>query len=567
MADSVTNPHRDILDILICESEAYSNLEEIEKYLQEGSDLSQFPIQPLYQLLKSVPTERAAQALIKFTKEQREVFLDLDLWEKDDLDLQQFSFWIKTYSQCTAIDIRIEFAKSAEFALYLKSKFNIYTFDVEDPVYPEHNNYFLTDDNLLLFEFEEDYDLIEEVQRIIKTLYAEVGVENAYSILFKLVTDSYMHMLEEEYQLKKERLRDFGFVDYYDSLEIESTFTNLNQLDKFLTNKIQTTANIDSLGKVQALHPAALVAYKSDMGAIQTELKKVTSQKRIDFLHFNFIRLVNASLSLSGSLKGGQVAMNRVGQKTRSLLLLGFDYIKNTMREKIDNNGPFTTYDFIDCYKVGNSLVKETQKKIRKAMTGSGFKEEDPFLGQYWIEFLRNSFAESPKFLVQNESVVIISHDIYCKWARQAKTLIELLPFAKKFCDVYNQLKKSGTLQDNYYLNFNVNDIDLEAILLSILGNFMLKIFDDPNIKKIGLTIDEFKQWTSMITDYYGKIKIDQRSKDLIDGFQKQFGLNEISGFYSFLIDILRSQLEGYEFHKLKSDDFKHVGGPIILVR
>ena len=117
------------------EAEAYTTFDSLEKYVQEGRDLSVLPIQPLYMTLRSRPCEEIATYLTQLGALQRKVFLDLDLWTRDDLDLENFNFWLKTYSLCPDEKIRLEFSKSSEFSLYLKSKFNIWTFDVEDPQY------------------------------------------------------------------------------------------------------------------------------------------------------------------------------------------------------------------------------------------------------------------------------------------------------------------------------------------------------------------------------------------------------------------------------------------------
>ena len=50
----------------------------------------------------------------------------------------------------TGSSLQYEFTKSEEFALFLKARFNMWTFDVEDPLYPDHDNYFLTDDQMFL---------------------------------------------------------------------------------------------------------------------------------------------------------------------------------------------------------------------------------------------------------------------------------------------------------------------------------------------------------------------------------------------------------------------------------
>ena len=47
---------------------------------------------------------------------------------------------------------------SIQKILYLKGKMSFWTFDLEEPEYPDHDNYFLTECNQLLFEFDDDFE-------------------------------------------------------------------------------------------------------------------------------------------------------------------------------------------------------------------------------------------------------------------------------------------------------------------------------------------------------------------------------------------------------------------------
>ena len=84
----------DPITLLMKESDAYNHLDQIEKYVEESSDLSVLPVQPIYLALRKLPFDKVAEYLPKFSKEQREVFMDIDLWTKDDIDVEQFTYWI-----------------------------------------------------------------------------------------------------------------------------------------------------------------------------------------------------------------------------------------------------------------------------------------------------------------------------------------------------------------------------------------------------------------------------------------------------------------------------------------
>ena len=189
-ADNVKNQimssrSKDIIQKIVLEAGAYKSMDMIESLIEEGMDLSQVPVQPLYQAIKSLNTSEVSELLPRLSKEQRQAFLDLDLWFKDDLDVTEFGSWVAVYTCSKDEEIVQEFVQGNPFALYLKGVFNVWTFDVEDPIYPEHDHYFLTEDNLLLFEFHEDYEYINEVRDLVKKLYTELGVEKAMLIFLK----------------------------------------------------------------------------------------------------------------------------------------------------------------------------------------------------------------------------------------------------------------------------------------------------------------------------------------------------------------------------------------------
>lgn len=575
MNDSSKKSYKnDPLTLLMKESDAYNHLDQIEKYVEGGSDLSVLPVQPVYLALRKLPLEKVAEYLPKFSKEQREVFMDIDLWQKDEIDIEHFTYWIQAYSLVESDEVKSDFVQSEQFLLFLKSRFNVWSFDAEDPNYPDHDNYFLTDDNMLLFEFDETFPFVDEARSLIRQLYYEVGVENAYTFLFKMVSDSFLTLQEEEYQLRKERMRDYGFVDYMEALETENPFINIDFLNLFIKKKTKATGEIDQVSKNQNLHNSSLVAFKDHFKKVIDELLKVSDSKRADFLQFNFVRLINARLESQNSLKKGSIAMTRTGAQTKNLVLLGFNYIKSTdYLEAIPDEGIFTLFSFSDLYKIGNSLIKFNLKDLKKALATSEFENErETFLGDYWNDFLDNSFDTPTKFHAPKEDTAktIIEFVEYQMWTYKTKTLIQLLPFAKKFYETLDELKKDNRLMDSFYLNYTVDDIDFEALLLSNFANFYLSSFNEkdsgkPNAK-LGLTIDEYKTFSAgIISPSEGKFILTPELFKKIQKFTEMYGLSQVFDFNNYLQDLLKSQLEGYDLDHMSEEDFKHVGGPIIL--
>jgi hypothetical protein len=128
-------------------------------------------------------------------------------------------------------------------------------------------------------------------------------------------------------------------------------------------------------------------------------------------------------------------------------------------------------------------------------------------------------------------------------------------------------MEKGGLLLDSYYLNYTVDQIDFEAVLMSSFANHLLGNYqgEKGRVKKMGLTLAEFKKFATTIMDDKGEVSSLSSTGEMIDKFIADFGFSVIEGSWKYIFNILRRQMEGYDYANLPDLDFKHVGGPIIL--
>lgn len=549
----------DVIELVLKEAKAYTSMDLIESYIAEKKSLADLPVQPLYVTIRNLPIEVKSHALSLLSQEQRKVFYDLDLWKKDELDVKEFEGWVTGVAKSPDDKIRFEFASGSEFLTFLKGRFNIWTFDVEDPLYPDHDYYFLTEDNLLLVEYDDNCDIVDEVKNLIRDLYTELGVEKAYQTLFAYVSESYMQVTEDEYRFKKNRLIDYGFVDYFDSLELVNALPSLGHVDLFISKKNKINASIDDLGKVQTLHQNSIVAFENNHDAISVELAKVKDESRYHYLHFNFVRTINGNMEYAGVFKDGPVAMTRVGKKVRNIINLGLDYIKS--KRTFTDDCLFDYFDFSDLFKVGNTLVSIVQKRVKRELAKNDMDEfDDKFMGQFFENYLDDLF--NYEVLVRDidgEPAPVCSVHLWNILNGRANLIISLLPFVKQMRDGFSALMSDGRISSHYYLNYETADIDFEAIIISNLVNYSLDKFSSADGPKMGVTIDEYKEFSRKF------IENEEALKETIDGFLSQFGLSEVNGAEVYLFDITMDQMSGYVLADLTEDEFKHLGGPIIF--
>lgn len=564
-----TQVKKDLLSQLLYECEAYRKFEDIEKLVDRGEDLSMIPVQPLYVSLQTSSSEQIAAILPKLSPEQRQALRDIDLWTKDVLDPEGAIHWMEVYTKCADDAVTLEYVKSEDFLLTLKNQFTVSTFDVEDPMYPEHDNYFLTEDNLLLIEYPEDFTMVTELKELIRRLYGDLGVEHAYAFLFKMVVDSYLVMEEEAYREKIERLRDFGFVDYYEALNFNSFLTDAAQVDAFINKKVGSTGDIDAVSANQGLHSSMLIPYQSGMDSIREALAGLSDGKRAHFLQFNFVRLVNARMTLENALKSGSLTMNKVGAETRQRLELAFEYVKEKGKKDI-----FQTFDFSDLHKIGHSLIEIQKRRMKKALAASAFDQDDLsyFLGMYWNSFVENSFDEQARYKFDGSSKPLEVRDLstYRLWSEAIETFTVSLPFIETFHRSLDKLKSEGVLNDQFYLNYEVDNIDFEAIMISSFINYVGGHYEDSTRGKMGVTVSELKNFYHSFfrkngEEYLIKGEEDPILRTKVSEFIEKFGLTTIPRFDKYLYQIMVEQLNGYEIDGMGDEEFQHVGGPILL--
>ena len=101
----------------------------------------------------------------------------MDTWKKDGLDMESFGKWISRYVETKDVAIMKEIAQSACFRLFLKGRLIISAINLENPVYPEHDNFFITEDNAFIIEFDKSFQCDKELKFLFKILYAELELK------------------------------------------------------------------------------------------------------------------------------------------------------------------------------------------------------------------------------------------------------------------------------------------------------------------------------------------------------------------------------------------------------
>lgn len=94
--------------------------------------------------------------------------------------------------------------------------------------------------------------------------------------------------------------------------------------------------------------------------------------------------------------------------------------------------------------------------------------------------------------------------------------------------------------------------------------------YEKESAGKMGVTIFELKKFYQTFfkkqgEEYLIKGEEDPVLREQTGLFIEKFGLELVPRFDKYLYQIMIEQLNGYEIDNMEQDEFKHIGGPILL--
>ena len=173
------------------------------------------------------------------------------------------------------------------------------------------------------------------------------------------------------------------------------------------------------------------------------------------------------------------------------------------------------------------------------------------------------SFLDPAKFYhpaTRSDSMVVDHFVIFDQWREGIDFFARLMPSLDKAFQSFSTLVEEQKLQDHFYLNYAVADIDWECVLLTSYFHFLSG--QESSSNSIGLGLGQFKSVAEKIDfdadTLFSDSQMEKRFLDL-------FGIEKDKYFVDYFKALLKESVEGYDFSKMTDDEFRHVGGPLIL--
>jgi hypothetical protein len=346
------------------------------------------PVQDLFYAIKEVGLADAQELVALATPEQLQGFLDLDVWDRDQIDEVRVNAWMETLAEAgfETLGKAIEVMDSEVIALWIQRQAVVYDLTIEQPPDEPEGHYFPTPDRFFLLDVIAVGEDGKALERAIDWIYRydiELGRRVIMSAKWELASD----LEEHAYRWRAGRMADMGYVDFYEALSI------YRYLDPATVRLDEQTIQASPPATPTEL-PAVLAGVLDEAGFFGRALATLPSDADVERLHASLLLLVNKAMAADvvppGDTDAGKVALVRAV----AYLGLGLEFLA---RGDVDRAGlALASVALERLFRLGFSLTVQLKTLADTLVTKGGI---DPIaLETPWDDVLRALRQRRPEF-------------------------------------------------------------------------------------------------------------------------------------------------------------------------
>ncbi len=401
------------------------------------------------------------------TPDQFQFILDLDFWKKDQLEPEKVLHWMEILLE-SGEKKAVQFIHSADpefIALLLKRFLHVITLEGE-PVE--------TRDRVPLFTLDQYYYIdfkgkgAREIFQPFLEIFYRVDGDGFRRLMDSLMVELELELEETNYHLRKNRLADYGFPDFEESLEI---YRFINP-DSLIVEKVTPQVrNREETGKV---NPIFYLTFQNEGPFLSSMLSKIDDPQEQDRLKQEITSLCNKAIVAEAIELSNITAMERGVKKVYHTLNLGLQYLS-----KEDEIRALEILQFLPVQRLFQCGVSTTIRLRRKA--------ESILKGPWFSNDQENLAFLDPPYFEKFEGILKRRPALYRDWGyedfknlqdlKEAGDFLEsievIVSFLGKKTNVYPKKLKEMDLSGCYPEDWR--EINLSTIFLTSLANQILR--------------------------------------------------------------------------------------------
>ncbi|HIJ55277.1 MAG TPA: hypothetical protein HPQ03_04040 [Deltaproteobacteria bacterium] len=368
-----------------------------------------FPTEDLYYLLNDIGPEDALPLLKLASDEQWEFILDLEIWEKDRVELQSVTRWLNLLMAADsprAVRWFIEKKREMlELFLFRNIELKVREWDQDPSEMGEE--VFTLDDNFYIrvldtpLDPETDYEKIEEKNTFIKRLMDKLAD-------FDHVT--YQHLLlessgvipaeaeEEAYRFRNIRLAEKGFLPFEEAVGV---YQSLAKEEIFKTGKKFMAKEAE--GDQTLPVPVIFTDMLEGDNLFTSALKQIGSMMVLQQLQSEFAGLCNQTVVADQKSIKSKAGLKPVVRKVSGYLHLGLEELtsdkgKQKLRRSVEL---IQDYPLNQIFRIGYGLALSLKWRVEAWRKQSWFESQKlplSFWGEDWLGVLGGLLLKKPLF-------------------------------------------------------------------------------------------------------------------------------------------------------------------------
>ncbi|HOP47697.1 MAG TPA: DUF6178 family protein [Desulfobacteraceae bacterium] len=376
---------------------AQETLNLILEHHSPGQLVRSLPVEDFFWLLKKIDKEDCLPLLGLASEHQWQYVLDLEIWQKDRLSLQETSEWLERLLQADPQRLaKWLLNKSSSLAYhYLFNSVQIEIFENNETYDPKDD--FFTLDGVFFIKIidKEHRETIENILRILadENLIKYQGILTGIAGLIPAENE------EEMYRLKNVRLAEHGFLPFEEAI---SVYAPLNT--EFLTlGKAENRVGNLPYEEIRGLIPLSPLYHAMSKNILSETISSILDNILLERLQLEFAGLCNQIISADGLHINQFDILIRTCRKAAGYINIALEKTSNgdiSQAADILKNNPL-----ISVFRAGYGQAIELKREANQWIKDSWFYNnglEFNFWGEEWGETIAGILKKRPKLFCGN---------------------------------------------------------------------------------------------------------------------------------------------------------------------
>jgi len=354
--------------------------------------VQQLPELEVFLTIKEVGEKDSLDLISLTTAEQFQYLLDLEFWKKDELNSEKILHWMELLLESGEERV-IQFIQTSdpEFIELLLIKFLKVTTADGDPIETSDRIPAFTLDQYYFIRFKEKAARSVFIP-FLQTLY-RVDEEEYRRLMESLIVELDSEMEEIGYRLRNARMRDYGFPDFEEALEI---YRFLNP-DTLTPEKGSSVSGVPK--GIEKISPPFYLTFQGEGSFLSSILSRIDDPQEQNRIRIELAALSNKAMVAEPIDLFEVDEMKKVIQKVFHYLNLGLQYVSG--KEEVKAREVLQSFPLQKIFQcgVGATLLLRTKAElILKESWFSGDRENLNFLDPPHLEKFEGVLRKRPVF-------------------------------------------------------------------------------------------------------------------------------------------------------------------------